>query len=98
MKCMTTIFALAVSAILLASCADTHPPAGIPAELRTIMEVNRAIALPSLYPDFGEIVQPVARKIMPTGTSRHKTPESHTFFLCGWIFLGKMEQALGNGQ
>jgi len=62
------------------------------------MEANRAIALPPFCPDFGEIAQLVARKIMPTDTPRHKTRESRTFFLCGWIFLGKMEQALGNGQ
>jgi len=55
MKRMTTIFVLAVSAFLLASCADLQPPAGIPAELREIIEANRAIAFPDFHPDFHDI-------------------------------------------
>ena len=55
MKRMTAVFAIAASAILLASCADPQP-AGIPAELRAIMETNRAIALPPLHPDFENLI------------------------------------------
>jgi len=51
MKCMTIIFAIAASALLLASC---NRPAGIPAELRAIMDANRAIALPPPLHDFAE--------------------------------------------
>ena len=54
MKRMSTIFALAASAILLASCADPQP-AGIPAELREIMRAGSEIALPAPHPDFAEI-------------------------------------------
>ena len=54
MKRMSTIFALAASAILLASCAGRN--AGIPAELREIMRASREIALPPLHPDFNEML------------------------------------------
>ena len=45
------------AAFMLASCADTQPqpPAGIPAELREIIEANRAIAFPDFHPDFHDI-------------------------------------------
>jgi len=61
MKHMATIFALAASAILLASCTDPQPAGnsaelGIPTELRAIMEANREIALPPPRPDFDSIV------------------------------------------
>jgi len=52
MRRMSTIFVLAASAILLASCADPQPQAGIPAELRELINANREIALPPPHPDF----------------------------------------------
>ena len=54
MKSMSTIFALAASALLLASCAERN--AGIPAELREIMRAGRERALPPLHPDFNEML------------------------------------------
>ena len=56
MKRMAAILALAATALLLASCAEPRPPASLPAELREIMSANRAIALPSLHPDFDIVV------------------------------------------
>ena len=67
MKWMAMIFAVAASTLLLASCVDPQPPAGssaelnIPAELRSIMEANREIALLPLHPDFYEIVAGLLR-------------------------------------
>jgi len=58
MKRMALIFALAAVAILLVSCAEPQP-AGIPAELRAIMEANRAIALPPLHPDFESLIDSI---------------------------------------
>ena len=52
MKFMVLFFAITTSALLLASCSDPQPPAGIPAELREIMSANRAVALPRILPDF----------------------------------------------
>jgi len=40
--------------VALASCAEPGPPPGVPAELRAIVEANRAIALPPLHPDFSD--------------------------------------------
>ena len=60
MKLMSTIFALAASALLLASCADPQSDR-LPAELREIMEANRAIAMPPLRPDFYEIAAGLMR-------------------------------------
>ena len=51
----TFFSAIAASAFLLASCAGTQPE-GIPAELRAIMDANREIALPPLYPDFESMI------------------------------------------
>ena len=60
-KRMTMIFALVASVLLLASCADPQPPAGSSAELCSIMEANREIALLPLHPDFYEIVAGLLR-------------------------------------
>jgi len=51
----TFLSAIAASALLLASCADTQPE-GIPEELRAIMDANREIALPPLHPDFESMI------------------------------------------
>jgi len=57
MKPMSTIFVLAASAILLASCAEPPPQVGIPAELREIMRAGQERAIPPPHPDLEAALQ-----------------------------------------
>jgi len=57
MKRIATIFAITASALLLASCAEPQPPAGIPAELREIMHAGQERAIPPPHPDLETALQ-----------------------------------------